>query len=96
MNLHEFQAKKLFADYGMPVPKNTVISQMSELDAALTEIDDKKWVIKAQVHAGGRGKAGGVEIVNNKDDAKAFVKSMLGTQLVTFQTEKKGSRLIKC
>jgi len=90
MNLHEFQAKKLFALYGMPVPKHTVIKDLSELDAALSEVDNAKWVIKAQVHAGGRGKAGGVKIVDSKEDAKQFVESMLGTQLVTFQTDDKG------
>ncbi len=90
MNLHEFQAKKLFSDYGMPVPKHTVINELSELDAALSEVDNNKWVIKAQVHAGGRGKAGGVKIVDSKEDAKKFVESMLGTQLVTFQTDDKG------
>ena len=90
MNIHEFQAKKLFSDYGMPVPRNTVIKQTSELDNALAMVDEKKWVIKAQVHAGGRGKAGGVKIVDNKADAKAYVESMLGKQLVTFQTDANG------
>ncbi len=90
MNLHEFQAKKLFADYGMPVPNHTVIKNLAELEAALNEVDANQWVIKAQVHAGGRGKAGGVKIVDNKDDAHKYVESMLGTQLVTFQTDDKG------
>ncbi|VAW81802.1 Succinyl-CoA ligase [ADP-forming] beta chain [hydrothermal vent metagenome] len=90
MNLHEFQAKKLFADYGMPVPNHTVIKNLSELDTALNDVDASKWVIKAQVHAGGRGKAGGVKIIDNKADAKKYVESMLGTQLVTFQTDDKG------
>ncbi len=90
MNLHEYQAKQLFANYGMPVPENTVINALSELDAALSRVDDKKWVIKAQVHAGGRGKAGGVKIVDSKEKARAYVESMLGTQLVTFQTDATG------
>lgn len=90
MNLHEYQAKQLFAQYGMPVPNNTVISNVDEADAALDAMGKNLWVVKAQVHAGGRGKAGGVKVTSDKQQAIDFVKNILGTNLVTFQTNAKG------
>ncbi len=90
MNLHEFQAKKLFADYAVPVPNNTVVKNSSEVDSALKAINTSQWVVKAQVHAGGRGKAGGVKIIDSKEGVKEFVSRLLGTNLVTFQTDAKG------
>ncbi len=95
MNLHEYQAKQLFADYGIPVPNNTVIDNIDQLDTALATIGDNKWVIKAQVHAGGRGKAGGVKLVDSKDAAHVATKSMLGQNLVTIQTDAKGQPINK-
>lgn len=90
MNLHEYQAKHLLSQYGVPVPPNEVASTIDEaLDAAIN-LGTKKWVVKAQVHAGGRGKAGGVKIVDNKDDLRDAVRGMLGTHLVTYQTDEKG------
>jgi len=90
MNLHEYQAKHLFAKYGMPVPKNRIISSVSEAESALHDMGTSRWVVKAQVHAGGRGKAGGVKVTDDKKVAMDFVYNMLGTQLVTEQTDAKG------
>ena len=90
MNLHEYQAKALFAKYGVAVPVNTVVSNLDEADKAIDSLDTNRYVVKAQVHAGGRGKAGGVKITSSKADALAAVKDMLGTRLVTFQTDASG------
>jgi len=90
MNLHEYQSKHLFEQYGMPVPENRVVSSVADVSAALDALDTNKWVIKAQVHAGGRGKAGGVKLTDKRDEVTHFVGEMLGTNLVTFQTDAKG------
>lgn len=90
MNLHEYQAKHLFAKYGMPVPNNRVVSSVGDVQAALNSLSGKRWVVKAQVHAGGRGKAGGVKLVNSADEASHLVGKMLGTHLVTYQTNANG------
>jgi len=90
MNLHEYQAKHLFAKYGMPVPKNEVISTVSEAETALHDMETSRWVVKAQVHAGGRGKAGGVKVTDDKQAAMDFVYNMLGSNLVTYQTDTNG------
>ncbi|MDH5258087.1 MAG: ADP-forming succinate--CoA ligase subunit beta [Gammaproteobacteria bacterium] len=90
MNLHEYQAKALFAKYGVAVPVNTVVSSLEEADKAIDTLDTSRYVVKAQVHAGGRGKAGGVKITDSKESALAAVKEMLGTRLVTFQTDANG------
>ena len=90
MNLHEYQSKTLFAEYGIAVPEFRVISQSSQVKAKLDELGGERWVVKAQVHAGGRGKAGGVKITDSKTEVEEFVSSMLGHNLVTFQTDAKG------
>lgn len=90
MNLHEFQAKGLFKSFGMPVPNNRVVSDVAEVDQALTALEGDTWVVKAQVHAGGRGKAGGVKLTSDVSEVKQIVSSMLGSNLVTFQTDEKG------
>jgi len=90
MNLHEYQSKALFKSFDMPVPNNTVVREVSEVDAAIDSLQGDTWVVKAQVHAGGRGKAGGVKLTNDKNEVKDIVTSMLGTNLVTFQTDEKG------
>ena len=90
MNLHEYQAKKLFASYGLPVPNSEIVySAESALEVA-SKLTGSRWVVKAQVHAGGRGKAGGVKIVSDKEELKQAVKDMLGTRLVTYQTTEEG------
>jgi len=90
MNLHEYQSKQLFGKYGMPVPKNTVVTTAEDAAKAATEVGNGKVVVKAQVHAGGRGKAGGVKLVNTAEEAADFARGLLGTNLVTFQTDAKG------
>lgn len=90
MNLHEYQAKQLLAAYGLPVPKGEVARNVEEALLIASKLDAKRWVVKAQVHAGGRGKAGGVKIVSTKDELSAAAKSMLGTRLVTYQTTETG------
>lgn len=90
MNLHEYQSKALFTEYGIAVPENRVINNQSEINTKLNELGGSRWVVKAQVHAGGRGKAGGVKITDKKSEVEEFVSSMLGNNLVTFQTDAKG------
>ncbi len=95
MNLHEYQGKQLFAEYGLPVSKGFAASTPEEARAAAERIGGNKWVVKAQVHAGGRGKAGGVKLVTTLDEVEAFAKAKLGTNLVTYQTDAKGQPIHK-
>ncbi|WP_227369813.1 ADP-forming succinate--CoA ligase subunit beta [Halomonas sp. M20] len=95
MNLHEYQGKQLFADYGLPVSKGFAVDTPSEAAEACKKIGGDMWVVKAQVHAGGRGKAGGVKLVKSADEAKAFAEQWLGKNLVTFQTDEKGQPVSK-
>jgi len=90
MNLHEYQSKHLFQQYAMPVPDNRVVSSAGDVSAALDALNTDRWVVKAQVHAGGRGKAGGVKLTDKREEVTHFVGEMLGTNLVTFQTDAKG------
>lgn len=90
MNLHEYQAKKLLAEYQLPVPKGEVARTTEEALHVSTQLPFKKWVVKAQVHAGGRGKAGGVKIVSTKEELAEAVQKLLGTRLVTYQTTAEG------
>jgi len=90
MNLHEYQGKQIFAKYGLPVSTGLIAKSAEEARAAAEKLGGPVWVVKAQVHAGGRGKAGGVKLVKSVDDVVAFAKAQLGTRLVTFQTDAKG------
>ena len=90
MNLHEYQGKFLFAQYNLPVSKGKVISNANEAANACNEIGGKKWVVKAQVHAGGRGKSGGVELIDSPESATKFAEKWLGQRLITYQTDKNG------
>lgn len=90
MNLHEYQGKQLFAQYGLPVSKGVAAKTAEEAANAADTIGGDKWVVKAQVHAGGRGKAGGVKLVSSKEEIKAFAEQWLGKNLVTYQTDEKG------
>ncbi|MBU2882159.1 ADP-forming succinate--CoA ligase subunit beta [Psychrosphaera sp. B3R10] len=90
MNLHEYQGKQLFAQYGLPVSKGFAAETPAEAAAAADLIPGDAYVVKAQVHAGGRGKAGGVKLVNTKDEIKAFAEKWLGERLVTYQTDENG------
>ena len=95
MNLHEYQSKQLFADYGLPVSTGFACDTPEEVAAKTREIGGDKWVVKAQVHAGGRGKAGGVKLVNSPEEAAEFAKQWLGKNLVTFQTDEHGQPVSK-
>lgn len=90
MNLHEYQGKQLFAQYGLPVSKGVAAQTAEEAAAAADTIGGSRWVVKAQVHAGGRGKAGGVKLVSSKEEIKEFANKWLGKNLVTYQTDEKG------
>lgn len=95
MNLHEYQAKELFAEYGLPVSKGFAVDTPEDAAAATAKIGGDKWVVKAQVHAGGRGKAGGVKLVDSAQEASDFAASWLGKNLVTYQTDAKGQPVTK-
>lgn len=90
MNLHEYQGKELFSEYGLPVPLGKPASTVEEALAAAEALGGNTWMVKAQVHAGGRGKAGGVKYVTSKEAVAAESKRLLGRRLVTFQTDERG------
>ena len=90
MNLHEYQAKQLFRDYQIPVSEGLVASSADKAEEKALSLNVDKWVVKAQVHAGGRGKAGGVEVVDNIEAIREFCKKWIGKNLVTFQTDERG------
>ena len=86
MNFHEYQAKQLFADYGIPVPAGRVASTPAEAVDAAKALGSGPWMVKAQIHAGGRGKAGGVKLAKTLDEVKQYAKARLGTRMTTYQT----------
>ena len=86
MNLHEYQAKRVLAGFGVPVPRGVPVLAPDEIEAAVDELGGPVWVVKAQIHAGGRGKAGGVKVCASRADAVAAARAMFGTVLVTHQT----------
>ncbi len=90
MNIHEFQAKQILARFGAPVPKGQAASTPEEAAQAFTALGQPKAVIKVQIHAGGRGKAGGVKLINSADEARDFAAKLLGKPLVTHQTGPQG------
>ena len=90
MNLHEYQAKTLLQKYGIPVPRGQVVAAANEVVAAANEINSDAWVVKAQVHAGGRGKAGGVKLVKSAIEAQNVATELLGKTLVTYQNAPDG------
>jgi succinyl-CoA synthetase beta subunit len=95
MNLHEYQAKALFREYGLPVSVGHAVDTPDEAVAAAEKIGGTRWVAKAQVHAGGRGKAGGVKLCDSLDEVRAFAEKWVGQRLVTFQTDEKGQPVSK-
>ncbi len=95
MNLHEYQAKGLFAEYGLPVSEGYAVDTADEAVAAAQKIGGDRWVVKVQVHAGGRGKAGGVKLADTLDDVRAFADNWVGKNLVTFQTDENGQPVSK-
>ena len=90
MNLHEYQSKQLFVEYQLPVSKGIACSTADEAADAIKHLDGDGWVIKCQVHAGGRGKAGGVKLVRNEAEVREFADKWLGQRLVTFQSDANG------
>src|SRR5271167_4883989 len=96
MNLHEYQSKALFAQYDIPSPAGRIAESPQAAVAAANGLGGSLWVVKAQVHAGGRGKAGGVKVAMDLEAVRAAAKAMLGTRLVTHQTGPEGLRCIKC
>ena len=90
MNLHEYQSKALFAEYGIPVPQGQVATTPAEAKAAAAKLGGDLWVVKAQVHAGGRGKAGGVKLARSAEEVESHAKALLGTRLVTHQSGPEG------
>ena len=95
MNLHEYQAKGLFANYGLPVSEGYAVDTADEAVAAAQKIGGDRWVVKVQVHAGGRGKAGGVKLADSLDDIRAFAEHWIGKNLVTIQTDENGQPVSK-
>ncbi|MGQ4275667.1 ADP-forming succinate--CoA ligase subunit beta [Pseudidiomarina sp. E22-M8] len=95
MNLHEYQAKQLFREFGLPVSEGHAVDTADEAVEAAKKIGGDRWVVKTQVHAGGRGKAGGVKLVSSLDDVHAFASNWLGQNLVTYQTDANGQPVSK-
>jgi len=90
MNIHEFQAKALFREYEIPVPQGAVVTSPEQTDTVVSQLGGERWVVKAQVHAGGRGKAGGVKLVSSPAEVRAATSAMLGQYLITHQTGEEG------
>ena len=95
MNLHEYQAKGLFAEYGLPVSEGYAVDTADEAVAAAEKLGGDRWVVKVQVHAGGRGKAGGVKLVDTLEEVRAFADQWIGKNLVTIQTDENGQPVSK-
>ena len=95
MNIHEYQAKQLLALYNVPVPVGLPILSKDDVSEVITQMQDKVLVVKAQIHAGGRGKAGGVKVVKTHDDAIEEANAMFGKTLVTHQTGPKGKEVLR-
>ncbi|OGA30112.1 MAG: succinate--CoA ligase subunit beta [Betaproteobacteria bacterium RIFCSPLOWO2_12_61_14] len=97
MNLHEYQAKQVLREYGIATPRGAAIDSVSQADGAMAELGGNAWVVKAQIHAGGRGKAGGVKLVRSPEAVKEAANALLGKVLVTYQNAPEGqmvSRLL--
>ena len=90
MNLHEHQAKQLFSLYGLPINRGIACHSIEETEQALSQLNGNIFAVKCQIHAGGRGKAGGVKLVKNAEQARQFAEQWLGKRMVTFQTDSKG------
>ena len=93
MNIHEYQAKKILQDYGAPVSNGVSIYSLEEINEKIKKLKSEKFVLKAQIHAGGRGKAGGVKLINNLDELKIESKKMMGKILITHQTGPAGKEV---
>ena len=90
MNIHEYQAKKLLSKYGVPIPKGGIAHSATEAIYQASELGGSKWIVKAQLHSGARGKAGGVKLCNSHQEIADFCHNLLGNKLVTLQTGPEG------
>ena len=90
MNLHEYQSKQLFSLYGIPVPASSLVRSIDDIENVLSSFNSERVVVKAQVHAGGRGKAGGVVLVDNHQEAAAEAKRIFSHRIITKQTGEEG------
>ena len=95
MNIHEYQAKEILKNFGVPVAKGEVVSSKENIHEIAAKVSDKLWVVKAQIHAGGRGKGGGVKIAKSLDEVEALFDEMMGMQLITHQTGPEGKKVRK-
>ena len=93
MDIHEFQAKQLFAQFGIPVPKGKEIKNARAAEKWASALETSVYVVKAQIHAGGRGKAGGVKITKNREEVPGLAQGLIGKTLVTHQTGPKGRKV---
>ena len=93
MNINEYQAKKLLKDYGAPVSNGVVIFSLKEVKEKIQQLKSKKFVLKAQIHAGGRGKAGGVKLIDRIEDLEKECEKMMGKILITHQTGSEGKKV---
>ena len=93
MNIHEHQAKEILKKFGAPISKGVVIFSLDKIDKKIKELNSKNFVLKAQIHAGGRGKGGGVKLVKNIEELKEKAKIMLGMNLITHQTGPEGKKV---
>ncbi len=94
MNIHEYQTKELLRSYGVPVPDGRVADNVDNAATVAEDLGGERWVVKAQIHAGGRGKGGGVKVANSVDEVRQFTDQLIGTHLVTPQTGPEG-RLVQ-
>ena len=93
MNIHEYQAKEILKQFGVPVPKGSLILSIKDIEEKFKTLKKNKIILKAQIHAGGRGKAGGIKVVDNIDDLKKQAKLLLGKKLITPQTGPDGKEV---
>ena len=93
MNIHEHQAKEILREYGAPVSKGVVILSLDEIKDKVTKLKSKEFVLKAQIHAGGRGKAGGVKLIKNLNELETEARKMMGKVLITHQTGPDGKEV---
>ena len=93
MNIHEHQAKEILKEFGAPVSNGFVVFSLDEIKKKINKLTSKEFVLKAQIHAGGRGKAGGVKLVKNVTDLEIEAKKMMGKTLITHQTGPNGKEI---
>ena len=93
MNIHEHQAKEILREYGAPVSRGIVVFSLNEIRDKISKLNKKSFVLKAQIHAGGRGKAGGVKLVKNVENLEEEAKKMMGKILITHQTGPEGKQV---